>query len=332
MRKRFSMKRMVSMVIAMLLAMVLLVPATSENAYAASKKTTVDATYEIKVGETVTINVSGDSIKWKSSDKKIATVSKSGVVTGKKEGTAVVTATITNKVKAKPAKTIIGRIIQLLFPKKTVTIKSYQVNVVNSTEPTEPTDPTEPTEPTDPTDPTDPIEPERPVKPENPSEVDNYYWDNSKEVVAVINAKESEDVQSEKEALEIFASRGFEDCDVFYSFEIDGTYCGNTDAETESENKHPIYQAYYLTENGDVWTLYTINGKLMAYPTSFNYESELEAEVIFSETAEITSYDPESNQFYVTVPMDTAAIIKIVDRIDAETLDKLTIEEIKNYE
>ncbi len=173
---------------------------------------------------------------------------------------------------------------------------------------------------------------EKPTIPETPSEVDEYYWENSKEVIAVIDAKESEDVPSEKEVLEIFESRGFEDCDIFYSYNIDGKYCGNTEVEENSENKHPVYQAYYVSENRDVWTLYATNGKIMAYPASFNLESELDAEVIFTETAEISSYDPESNQFYVTIPKDTAAIIKVVDRIDSETLDKFTIEEISNDE
>ena len=41
------------------------------------------------------------SVKWKSSNKKVATVSKSGYVTGKKKGTVKITATSKKNKKAK---------------------------------------------------------------------------------------------------------------------------------------------------------------------------------------------------------------------------------------
>ena len=79
----------------------------------------------------------------------------------------------------------------------------------------------------------------------------------------------------------------------------------------------------------DIWTIFVINGVVIANPASFNLESELEAQLLFSETKELTSYDDETNKFYVTIPKETAAIVKTVEKIDAETLDKWTIEEIK---
>ena len=53
----------------------------------------------ISVGETYKLKVSGTSkkVKWKSSNKKVAKVSKKGVVTGKKTGKATITAKVGKK-------------------------------------------------------------------------------------------------------------------------------------------------------------------------------------------------------------------------------------------
>ena len=113
---------------------------------------------------------------------------------------------------------------------------------------------------------------------------------------------------------------------------MDGEYVDDTEVAEGSTNKHPMYETSYIAENGDVWTIFVVNGAIFARPVSFNLESELEAELLFSETKEVTSYDDETNKFYVTIPKESAAIVKVVDKIDAETLDKLTVEVINNYE
>ena len=99
-----------------------------------------------------------------------------------------------------------------------------------------------------------------------------------------------------------------------------------TEVQDGSAKKLPMYLNYYVTEKGDVWTIYVINGSVFAYPASYNLESD--REMLVSESAEIVSYDNVTNQFYVTAP-DNSIIIKVVDRIDAETLEKLTMEDIR---
>lgn len=71
---------------------------------------------EVERGKTVKLkvsfspsNVTTKTIKWTSSDKKVATVSKNGVVTGKKAGKAVITATAKNGKIAKCTVTVTGK-------------------------------------------------------------------------------------------------------------------------------------------------------------------------------------------------------------------------------
>lgn len=165
-----------------------------------------------------------------------------------------------------------------------------------------------------------------------PIEGEGYYWDNSEIVTAVIEMDQSKDIPSESEVIKILKKRGFTDCTVTYEFDLDGNYIEETEISDSSSEKHPMYLAYYTSSVGDVWTIHIINGKVFAYPASFNLNSDLQAEVIVSETNEITSYDYETNKFIVTIPKETAAIVMTVDRIDAKTLEKLTTEEISNYE
>ena len=164
-----------------------------------------------------------------------------------------------------------------------------------------------------------------------PVEGEGYYWDNSQKVIAVIEVKKSKEIPSESEVIKILKERGFENCTVTYEYDLDGNYQEETEISDNSSEKHPMYLAYYTSSVGDVWTIHIINGKVFAYPASFNLNSDLQAEVIVSETNEITSYENETNTFIVTIPKETAAIVLTVDRIDSETLETLTAEEISNY-
>ena len=124
--------KVLATVFALFLCLVMLVTTViPDRSYAASiskKKVTV------YVGNTTTLSVKGTkkTVKWKSSNKKVATVSSKGRVTGKKTGTAKITATVGKKkytctvtVKKKPA-----------ISKKTVTLrkgKSTTLKLNNAT-------------------------------------------------------------------------------------------------------------------------------------------------------------------------------------------------------
>ena len=163
--------------------------------------------------------------------------------------------------------------------------------------------------------------------PEDPSETDLFYWNNSV-VLDVITASESEVVPSESEVVSLLASRGFDENRIIYDFTIDGTYIGSTDVRSNSQVKRPAYFTYYRTENGDLWIVYVINDAITAYSLTYNAQSSLSVDLMISESETITSYVDETNQYYITIPYETAMVVRVVDRIDAETLEQLTIDAI----
>lgn len=167
-------------------------------------------------------------------------------------------------------------------------------------------------------------------KPDHPSEADNYYWDNSEKVLRVENVSDSEDTLTETEAIALLQDRGFDQYKITSDFSADGTFIDETEAVEGKASKHPMYQTVYVTEAGNAWSVYVVDGEVFANPLFYNLESGLESELLISETETLTSYDSETNTFYVTVPKSSGAIVKTVNSIDADTLDELTVEEIDN--
>ena len=158
-------------------------------------------------------------------------------------------------------------------------------------------------------------------------DADAYYEQNAT-VVSVVDANASEDVQTEKELLDDLTNRGFSEISVFTDYDMDGTFHEEIEIGDKPTDKHPKYMAYYVTENSEVWTLIWINGKIMANPVSYNLQSTLPAQLVISETESINGYDNHTGKFYETIPNDNALIVKVVDSIDKDLLERLTIEEI----
>lgn len=71
-----------------------------------------------------------------------------------------------------------------------------------------------------------------------------------------------------------------------------------------------------------------INGHIIAYPVSYNMELETGVETVISESEIIMGFDSETNTFYETIPAESELIVKVIKKIDAETLDSLTKEDI----
>ena len=162
------------------------------------------------------------------------------------------------------------------------------------------------------------------------SDAEEYYEEYS-EVVEVTDAKESQKVLTEKETSKSLEKRGFIQFPISSSYSMNGEYYDEEEIESTGSEKHPIYETYYMTEGGDIWTIFMINGMIMANPVSYNLQSTLNAQVMISEAETIMSYDSTTNQFFETIPDESALIVVNIGKIDAKTLESLTLEEIDEY-
>lgn len=137
-------KKMFTVMLALCVALSMAMASVTANAatkkpkkiYLKATSTTVDIKGKVKVSVYKTKpSKASKSVKWKSSNKKVATVSKSGYVTGKKKGTVKITATskknkkakktIKIKVKNLKAKYVkMSKTSAILFPNDKTTLKA----------------------------------------------------------------------------------------------------------------------------------------------------------------------------------------------------------------
>lgn len=124
-------KKMFTVMLALCVALSMAMASVTANAatkkpkkiYLKATSTTVDIKGKVKVSVYKTKpSKASKSVKWKSSNKKVATVSKSGYVTGKKKGTVKITAT--SKKKKRVKKTIKIKVTNLKAKSVTLNKKS----------------------------------------------------------------------------------------------------------------------------------------------------------------------------------------------------------------
>lgn len=151
---------------------------------------------------------------------------------------------------------------------------------------------------------------------------DAYYEENA-ELIDSYSILQSKDVLTEKSIENILNERGFLDYPIYFEYSMDGEYKGTIETSGLDE-KHPTYQTYYVTKNNEIWTIMVINDSIVANPVTYNMQEEKNAQVIFTETDIITSYDSATNKFYESIPNESEVIVKKVNKIEANTLEKLT--------
>lgn len=159
-------------------------------------------------------------------------------------------------------------------------------------------------------------------------DVDQFFNDNS-DVQQIVAVSDSNDVMTEKEVIQDIEKRGFTDFYVTTEYDMNGNYYEAEEIASEGKDKHPIYDVVCTTQNGDIWELSYVNNQIIATPTSYLMESEREISVIVSESNTVTSYDSLGNRYFVTTPHADYAVVKVVDTIDAATLNSLTSEELE---
>ncbi len=160
-------------------------------------------------------------------------------------------------------------------------------------------------------------------------DADAYFEANS-QVISVKPAKDSDAVFTESEITENLLERGFGDYPITSDYSMDGEYFEATEISGMSSDKHPTYRTFFISEAEDYWTIFVVDGFVVAIPVSYNLQSELDVQVVLSESATVMSYDSVTNKFFETIPNESELIVKTVDRINAETLEKLDMEAIDN--
>ena len=145
------------------------------------------------------------------------------------------------------------------------------------------------------------------------------------QIISKTQANQSNTVQSASAAFNDFAGRGFSFDTLAVYYDMNGNLTEEEITSSDSGN-YPMYAANYVTPSGQVWQLMSINGSVMAYPLSYNLnENTSDTAVVFSEKNSIISYDSASNTFYEVVPNASEANVKVVGRIDKNTLDTMQI-------
>ena len=158
-------------------------------------------------------------------------------------------------------------------------------------------------------------------------DLDRYFMERG-QLTAKIKADESETVHTGAEIVTGMKERGITQYPVTSEYAMDGAFSEEADVSADAGVKHPMYTTYYVASNGDIWTINDVNGCLTAYPVTYHVNSEPQIQVVFSETEKIMSYDSTTNCFYETIPDPSVLVVKIVERIDAETLDRISTEGI----
>ena len=160
----------------------------------------------------------------------------------------------------------------------------------------------------------------------SPIDTEQYYNDNSK-VISKINALDSEEVKTIKEASEIMKDRGFSDYPTIPLNTMNGDLLEENEIDESSSDMYPVFQTYYESSQGDIWTIQIINGSVSAYPVSFVLDNGSEIPILIVESDTVLSYDSVTNQFYETVPYESELTMIKVDHIDTDSLDTCNLEE-----
>lgn len=159
------------------------------------------------------------------------------------------------------------------------------------------------------------------------SDADEYYKNNS-DILSVEKASESNTVLTESEACKYLAERGFSNCPITTTYLITGKYIETLEVSEFSSEKHPIYEMVYTTLNGEIWSITIVNNTITAFPINYNSQHNKNIQVMLSETEYMTSYDSVKDKFYKTIPHNDVLLLKMISRIDADTLEKLTFDDI----
>ena len=134
--------------------------------------------------------------------------------------------------------------------------------------------------------------------------------------------------QTEAEAYRDLTGRGFTQASITTAYDANGSYIGETEISARSDERHPAYQTFYVTADGSVWSILSVNGAITANPVSFNAGESWTVAHLLSETGSCMQYDSVSVTFIEIIPDPSEVRVKTVSRIDAALLEAMTAEEV----
>lgn len=158
----------------------------------------------------------------------------------------------------------------------------------------------------------------------------NKYFEERADIISVTPIKKYKKTYSEKEVIEELEYRGFTDYPITAEYSFNGEFGDEVEISSESTDKHPVYQTYYINSSGIVWSIKVVGDKINAIPVSYNTMDSKQVPITVSENAEILSYDCTTNSYYLTIPYENVMGIRVVEKISAETLDTYTTEALSN--
>lgn len=147
-------------------------------------------------------------------------------------------------------------------------------------------------------------------------------------IVSRMQLRESDAMQTEAEAWRDLTERGFAKAPITTSYAADGTYTQEKEILSLSNETHPTYQTIYVSGSGVIWSILSVNGKIVANPLSLNSGDHWDTMHLLSETGTFMEYDSATKTFFEIVPDPSEVHIRTIARIDAETLDAMTAAEV----
>ena len=154
------------------------------------------------------------------------------------------------------------------------------------------------------------------------------YLERTAKIVSKVSVNESANVMTGAEVTGFLGDRGFGNLSVTSDFSMDGEYVDEVEVTSDTAEKYPEYTSFFESESGITWMLDVSNGCITAVPLTYLIGNEVELRIILAESDKIMSYDPESNQFYEVIPDKWEYFVVTVPKIDAETLNNMTSEEL----
>lgn len=148
----------------------------------------------------------------------------------------------------------------------------------------------------------------------------------------IVDPSESQNVQSEANAIAFLVGRGFKDLTVTADRTIDGQPLEDYEVSLASQDKHPVYFLSYTTDDGDQWTITVINGSIYAEPVTFDENNADGKKTILTEKETVTIYDSDTNEYIEGTPTEEDGNYRLSEKINKELIDSLNSESISSLE